>query len=131
MLFTRASILPCLFVPEIFREEWTLYMTDTEVSSSLKLTVIHQEDSRELSGVYCCDLLSVAMARAKPDSAWVTVIGNANAVAVANLTDVACIILAEGYSYDEAAVAAAKGKVSLYRSESPVFDTAYAVNQLL
>ena len=106
-------------------------MTDHEMAQNLKLTIVHQEDARELSGVYCCDLLSVAMARATPDSAWVTVIGNANAVAVANLTDVACIILAEGYSFDDAAVAAASGKVSLYKSTDPVFETALTVHKLL
>ena len=106
-------------------------MTDHEVARKLSLTVVHQEDERELSGVFCCDLLSVAMARAKMDGAWVTVIGNANAVAVADLTDTACIILAEGYSYDEAAVKAAVGKVSLYKHEAPVFETALAINDLL
>ena len=107
-------------------------MTDHEMAERLGLTVVHQEDSRDLTGgVYCCDLLSVAMARATSDGAWVTVIGNANAVAVANLTEVACIILAEGYSYDDAAIVAAKGKVSLYRSEAPVFETALSINELL
>lgn len=101
------------------------------MAERLGLTVVHQENGRDLSGVFCCDLLSVAMARAKSDGAWVTVIGNANAVAVANLTDVSCIILAEGYSYDEAAVAAAAGKVSLYTSEAPVFETALSINELL
>ena len=106
-------------------------MNDHEMALRLGFTAVHQEDEREVTGVYCCDLLSVAMARAKTDGAWVTVIGNANAVAVASLTDVACIILAEGYSFDETAVAAAKGKVSLYRSSEPVFETALYVNGLL
>jgi len=106
-------------------------MTDHDIASKLNLTIVHQEAARELSGVYCCDLLSVAMARATPDGAWVTVIGNANAVAVANLTDVACIILAEGYSFDDAAIAAAAGKVSLYKSGNPVFETALAVHEQL
>ena len=106
-------------------------MTDREAAQKLGMTVVHQEDDRELSGVFCCDLLSVAMARAKADGAWVTVIGNVNAVAVADLTDTACLILAEGYSFDDAAVKAASGKISLYQSKSPVFETALAINELL
>ena len=41
---------------------------------------------REIERVFCCDLLSVAMARAPEGCAWVTVIGNANAVAVATFS---------------------------------------------
>ena len=106
-------------------------MTVHEMAGKLGFTVVHQEDDREVAGVFCCDLLSVAMARAKADAAWVTVIGNANAVAVADLTDTACIILAEGYSFDDAAMKAAQGKVSLYKHEAPVFETALAINELL
>ena len=106
-------------------------MTVREMADRLGLRVLHQEDDRNIDGVYCCDLLSVAMARAKTDSAWITVIGNANAVAVASLTDVACIVLAEGFSFDQAAVTAAKGKVSLLLSENPVYETAVAIGQAL
>ena len=106
-------------------------MTVYEIAQKLNLIAVHQEDDRDVTGVYCCDLLSVAMAHAAPDSAWVTVIGNANAVAVASLTDVACIILADGYSYDDAALAAANGKVSLYKCANPIFETALSINKLL
>ena len=101
------------------------------MAQKLGFTVVHQEAEREVTCVYCCDLLSVAMARAKQDGAWVTVIGNTNAVAVASLTDTACLILAEGYSFDEATVKAAAGKISLYKSAAPVFQTALAINGLL
>ena len=47
---------------------------------------------REINCVYTCDLLSFAMGRAPADSAWVTIIGNVNAIAVASLADVACIV---------------------------------------
>ena len=102
-----------------------------EMAQKLNLTVVHQERDREVEGVYCCDLLSVALAHAQEKSAWVTVIGNANAVAVAHLTDVACIVLADGYSYDEAAISAASGKVTLYQCKEPIFDTALKIKNLL
>ncbi|MDR0490409.1 MAG: hypothetical protein LBH28_04080 [Oscillospiraceae bacterium] len=106
-------------------------MTVHEMARRLGFAAVNVEEDRDLTGVYCCDLLSVAMAHAKTDGAWITVIGNANAVAVASLTDVACIVLAEGYSFDEVAVAVAKGKVSLYKSENPIYETAIAIGELL
>ena len=42
---------------------------------------------READRVFCCDLLSFVMGRAPADSAWVTVMGNVNAVAVAVLAE--------------------------------------------
>ena len=41
------------------------------------------------------------MGRAKESSAWVTVMGNVNAVAVAVLADISCIVLAENSTLDE------------------------------
>ena len=38
---------------------------------------------REVTGTYCCDLLSIAMSRAPEGCAWVTVMGNINTLAVA------------------------------------------------
>ena len=40
------------------------------------------------------------MGRAKADNAWVTIMSNVNVVAVASLSDVACVILAEGVTLD-------------------------------
>ena len=51
---------------------------------------------REISGGYCGDLLSWVMGRAKEGDAWITIMSNANTVAVCTLADPACIVLAEG-----------------------------------
>ena len=106
-------------------------MTTYQICENIPLTMMNLEEERTIKGVFCCDLLSVAMAKAPEDSAWVTVIGNANTVAVAALADVACIILAEGYSFDEAAINAAKGKVMLLKSDKPVYETAVSIGSLL
>ncbi len=58
---------------------------------------------REITTPFCCDLLSIAMGRAPSGCAWVTVMGNMNTLAVAALTDAACVILAEGAVLDEVA----------------------------
>jgi len=106
-------------------------MTVLQICDKLPIIAVGQEEDRVVKGVFCCDLLSVAMARAPEDSAWVTVIGNANTVAVATLTDVACIILAEGFAYDDAAIKAAKGKIALLRSDKPVYETAVSIGACL
>ena len=75
--------------------------------------------------------MALAMARAPEGAAWVTVMTNANVVAVASLAEVACVVLAEGYDYDEAALKAAKGKVILLRSGEPIYETAVKIGALL
>ena len=108
-------------------------MTVSELLSLDMITAAGAEGEAggEVTGVFCCDLLSVAMARAPEGSAWVTVMTNANVVAVAALTEVSCVILAEGFEYDAAAINAAKGRVTLLKSSAPVYETAVAVGALL
>lgn len=90
------------------------------------------DTDRNVTGVFCCDLLSIAMGKAPADSAWVTVMGNVNTIAVATLTDVSCVIMAEGAVLDEVARAKAKEQgVTVLASEEPVFDTALKIYQEL
>lgn len=73
-------------------------MTVDEVQKTLSLERLTPgEGDREVTGGYCGDLLSWVMGRAQEGDAWLTVMGNVNAVAVAVLADVACIILTEGF----------------------------------
>ena len=58
------------------------------------------EPEREITKPFCCDLLSIAMGKAPAGCAWVTVMGNMNTLAVATLTEAACVILAEGAALD-------------------------------
>lgn len=83
---------------------------------------------RELSKVFCCDLLSIAMSKAPQDGVWVTVMGNKNTLAVASLTEIACIILAEGISLDEGTLLQAeKEGIAVLATALPVFDMALQV----
>lgn len=87
---------------------------------------------QHISRPYCCDLLSIAMSKAPTDSAWVTVMGNINTLAVAKLTDVACIILAEGAVLDQIALEKAKTqKITVFGTDEPIFEAALKVYQLL
>lgn len=104
-------------------------MTVNDVVKIPEFETVWQEEDRQVTSVFTCDLLSICMAKAPEDSAWVTVMGNRNVIAVASLADVSCVIAAEGCSFDEEAVEAAKGKVSLLKSPLPVFETACLVHQ--
>ena len=88
------------------------------------------DPGREISRVFCCDLLSIAMGKAPADGVWVTVMGNRNTLAVASLTDTACIILAEGVSLDEETLKKAREeRIAVLSTDLPVFDAALKVYQ--
>lgn len=54
------------------------------------------QQTKPITCGYCCDLLSLVMARGRPGMAWVTVQTHMNVVAVAALGEMACVILPEG-----------------------------------
>lgn len=77
-------------------------MTVNELKDKLNLTVLVGDDlDREVEDCYIGDLLSWVMGRAPADSAWLTVMGNINSIAVATLADVSCIILVENAALDD------------------------------
>lgn len=85
-----------------------------------------------LTKPFTCDLLSVCMSKASAQSVWVTVMGNVNAIAVAVLTDVACIVLAEHTELDAIALEKAKQQgVTVLQTELPIFDAALHVHTLI
>lgn len=85
-------------------------------------------NDRDIDGVYCCDLLSIVMGRAKTNDAWITVMGNVNSIAVAVLSDVSCIILSEGMQLDQPALNKAIGQqICVLSSELPTFEIALKI----
>ena len=72
-------------------------MTVTELAAKCGFDLIAAPSpERVVNGVYIGDLLSWVMGRAKEGDAWITIMSNANTVAVCTLADPACIVLAEG-----------------------------------
>jgi DRTGG domain. len=87
-----------------------------------------KDTQREICIPYCCDLLSIAMGKMPTDSAWVTVMGNINTLAVATLADASCIILAEGSKLDEPALNKAREQgITVLETEKPIFEAALLV----
>lgn len=101
-------------------------MTVNELVSKFNLEVVAgPELDKEIDGVYCGDLLSNVMARAKKNNLWLTVQGHQNVVAVALLVDISAVILVEGFEYDEKAVKKACEKgVNLLRTKKKSYNLA-------
>lgn len=86
----------------------------------------------EITKPFCCDLLSIAMSKAPAGCAWVTIMGNINTLAVAALTDVSCIVLAEGVELDEQAMAKAKQQnITVFKTDMPIFEAAEEIKKHL
>lgn len=108
-------------------------MTVKELIEKLNLTVLVEEDlDREVTDCYVGDLLSWVMGRAPADSAWLTVMGNINSIAVATLADVSCIILVEKAALDADAKAKAEiHGVNILLSEENSYHLAVKISALL
>lgn len=96
------------------------------------LNLPEENKERNISGVYCCDLLSVVMSKGFEDCAWITIMGNINAVAVAALTEMSVIVLAEGTAIDENMIPKAKMQgITVVKSDKPIYETAILIHDLL
>ena len=65
---------------------------------------------KEVTGCYAGDLLSWVMSHAQYGDIWITIMSNINTVAVASLTECACVILAEGVEPDSEVIKVAEEK---------------------
>lgn len=109
-------------------------MTVRKLGEKLSLKVLAGSDGldREVTGCYIGDLLSWVMGRAEEGDAWITVMGNLNAIGVAALADTSCIILAENAWLDEDAKSKADQQgVAVLASEDNSFRLALGVAKLL
>lgn len=109
-------------------------MTLKDLIHTGRFSVINEGDDleRTVESVYCCDLLSVAMGHAPANSAWVTVMGNINTLAVVALTDAACIVLAGGTALDDVARGkAAQQGITVLATEEPIFEAALSIHESL
>jgi serine kinase of HPr protein (carbohydrate metabolism regulator) len=77
-------------------------MKVNELIDSLDLKLLAGEGglSKEVEGVYCCDLLSWVMSHANKGDIWVTVQVHQNIIAVSSLLEFSCIIIPESIEVD-------------------------------
>ena len=109
-------------------------MTVEQLAEQLDIKIYAGKDgaSRQVRGCYIGDLLSWVMGRAHEDDAWLTVMGNINAIAVATLADTSCIILTENAPLDlEAKEKADEQDIPVLLTEDNSYDTAVKIYNLL
>lgn len=98
---------------------------------NLKVLTPYDED-KDVTGCYSGDLLSWVMSRAKEGDVWLTVMGNVNAVAVAVLTECACIVLTENASLDEQAkIKAEMQGVCFLQSDKNAYELSVEISKLI
>lgn len=109
-------------------------ITVKDICEKGNMKILCGDDSldREVSGCYCGDLLSWVMSRAQSGDAWLTVMGNVNAVGVAALADTACIILTENAAFDDnALMRAQQNDIVVLQTEKNTYETAVLINGML
>lgn len=84
-------------------------MNNIDFAKQLDLEPLY-ENNKELSieGVYIGDLLSIVMSKAKTNFVWITIQTHINIVAVAELLDLACIIIVENMNVENDSLNKAK-----------------------
>ncbi len=108
-------------------------MTVGALTERLGLRAITVADpDREVTGGYAGDLLSWVMGRAREGDAWVTIMTNINVLAVASLSDVACVVLAEGVTVEDDVLQAAQAKgITLLGDDRSTFALCEAIGTAL
>ena len=108
-------------------------MTVRELAESFDLTpLVLPAPDREIRGGYVGDLLSWVMGRAQADQLWITIMNNVNTVAVASLSDVSAVLLAEGVTLDDALLqTAAEKEINVLSSPHSAFDLAAQIGPAL
>ncbi len=108
-------------------------MIVSELIQQLQPEVLSEGDTQaQISGGYTGDLLSWVMGCVEPGAVWVTIMTNANVVAVALLREVSAVILAEDAQIDDAVIQKAQQEhITLLRSPLPAFALCAKIDTLL
>lgn len=87
---------------------------------------------KEVTGCYAGDLLSWVMSHAQYGDVWVTIMSNINVVAVASLTECACVIMAEGVVPDADVLKVATEKdITIFSDTRSTYELCCLVGQYI
>ena len=105
-------------------------MNVSDFVNKLNLKVLTESNlDRPVSGCYIGDLLSWVMGRAQSGDMWITIMNNINIVAVASLTDCACILLCEGVNVEEDIIAKANIQdIIILQSDKTAYELACLIS---
>jgi len=85
-------------------------LTDVVTALGLQGLTNGVDLDREVRSGIVCDLLSVVLAKAQPQDLWITIQRHQNIVAVAKVTSVAGVILADGMMPEQDVIDKAAGE---------------------
>lgn len=103
-----------------------------DISKALGISPLCGNTDAEVLGCYCGDLLSWVMSHAVYGDVWITIMSNINIVAVASLTECACVIMAEGVMPDEEVLRVAREKgITLFSDERSAYELCCLVGREL
>ena len=108
-------------------------MTVKELATACQFNILCCPDpDRQVDGIYIGDLLSWVMGRAKSDNVWITIMSNINVIAVASLSDVSCVLLAENVTLDSDVLNTAEEKgINVLVSPLAAYETAIKVSGMI
>ena len=108
-------------------------MTTDKLISHLGLEILSKgQTEREISGCFICDLLSHAMGRVEADNLWITVQTNMNIVAIATLTDLSAIIIAQNMSVPDDVIQKAEDEeITILKSDLTAYELALKIGELI
>ena len=99
---------------------------------SLKILSNKEDLGKDVSGGYVSDMLSDVLANSRAGDIWITFQTHTNIVAVANLKNLAGVILVNNRQPDEETLKKAETeKVTLITSDMSTFETAGRIYQLM
>ena len=86
-------------------------------------TLVEGKADTEIACGYTCDLLSWVMAYGAPGMAWVTVQTHLNVIAVAVLSEMACVILPESIEMEQESLDKARSEgMAVLKSPLPAYE---------
>ena len=106
----------------------------SEAAAALPMDVLTGElvKDAEISTVYTCDLLSRVMSMSEKDCIWITVLTHLNVVAVAQLADIACVLIPEDIPVPESTVEKAREEnINIISTPMSTYESCWKLHELL
>ena len=107
-------------------------MTTTQLAEKLNLKKLTEGSEKEISSCYISDLLSQVMGSCGAGDVWITVQTSINTIAVAQMIDASCVLIAENLPMAENVLEkACEEDVTVFSSEKTAYNLACEIAKLL
>ena len=107
-------------------------MTTTQLAEKLNLKKLTEGSEKEISSCYISDLLSQVMGSCGAGDIWITVQASINTIAVAQMIDASCVIIAENLPMAENVIEkASQEDVTVFSSHETAYKLACKIAKIL